>query len=124
MHLRWRVIPAMNAGLLPFARCADSAHGYAALLVSPLLRFRQFTWFVVRLAVQLLHFFAKVRAVIAIGIRQRPGLTLVIPIVGIEALRRLEMRNRVDAFPLLVKIFTQSELGFRASAIVAVRFHT
>src|SRR5712692_11824273 len=83
-------------------------------IVRSLLRFRQLARFVVGLAVELLYFLAKIRAVIALGIRQGPGLPLVIPIVGIEPLRLLEMRNRVDAFSLFVEILSQRKLRISA----------
>src|SRR5258706_14847236 len=94
------------------------------LLVISLLSCRQLVRFVVRLAVELLHFLAKVRAVVALGIGQRPRLSFVIPVVGIEALRFLEMRNRIGAFSLLVEILPESELGISTRTFVAVRFQT
>src|SRR5437588_10592759 len=57
-----------------------------------LLGFRQLVRFVIGFAVELLNFFAKVRAVITIRVRKRPSLTLVIPIIGIQSLGFFEMR--------------------------------
>src|SRR4030095_12062359 len=41
----------------------------------------QLSRLIVRLAVQLLHFLHEACAVISLGIRERPGLTFVIPVV-------------------------------------------
>src|SRR5438034_10095544 len=89
-----------------------------------LLRLGQLMRFVVWLAVQLLHFFAKVRAIIPVCIGERPGLSLVIPIVRIQPLRFLEMRDRLGSLPDLVKILAQGELDIGACSIFALRFQT
>ena len=91
-------------------------------LVISLLRFRQLVRLVIGFAVEFLNFFFKVRAVIAIGVRQRPRLALVIPVVGIESLSLFEMRNRVSAFTLLEQKLAKSEFGIGRQPVVINRF--
>ena len=69
--------------------------------------------FVIRLAVQLLHFVVEGRAVFFFGARQRPGLPFEVPAFGIQPLRFFVMRNRRFTLILLIEIFGQTE--FRRS---------
>src|SRR5437763_12131523 len=79
---------------------------------------RQLAWFVIGFAIELLNFFAKVRAVISVRIRERPSLTLIIPIIGIQSLGFFEMRDCIDAFALFVEILSQRKLRVSANAVV------
>src|SRR5205823_53135 len=89
-----------------------------------LLQARQLARFVIGFAVELLNFFAKVRAVITVRVRKRPSLTLVIPIIGIQSLRFFEVRNCIDAFALFVEMLSQRKLRVSANAVVALRFQS
>src|SRR2546425_12266179 len=86
-------------------------------LVGLIGRFRHLARCVVRFAVQLLHFLGKVRPVVAVRIREQPSLSLVVPVVGGEPLRLLEVWNCLRAVTRMVEIFSQAELYIGHQAI-------
>src|ERR1041384_2297473 len=67
--------------------CATWQTHLQTALVFLLIPFRQSARLVVRFAVELFHFLPKVRAIVALGIAQRPRLSFVIPIIWSEPLR-------------------------------------
>src|ERR1051326_3110767 len=59
----------------------------------------------------LIHLFFEARAVVALGVRERPRLALVIPAPGIEPLRLFEVRDRFCRMSSLVELLAQAKLG-------------
>lgn len=77
--------------------------------------------FVIRFAVQFLHFVRERRAVFFFGTRQRPRLPFEIPAFGIQSLRFFVMRNCGFAVARLIQILGQTELRRRQSPIGILR---
>jgi hypothetical protein len=73
---------------------------------------------IVGLAVELLNFFRECGAVVALRVGGKEiGLPLVIPIVRVEALGLLEMRDGIRAVTFMIEIFGEAEFGVGHEAI-------
>src|SRR5579863_10750036 len=75
---------------------------------------------IVGLVAEFLNFICKRGAVIAFWIvGKEKSLALVIPIVGSESLRFLEMRNSVGPVTGMVEVLGETEFGIRCGAVWA-----